>query len=114
MLQYGQVGYEQIVLRTESQRVSDGLHVSLDVVALDQRRAGRGTYQPGQHGHCGRLARPVVAQQHGDLIGMHVHGQFVDDVLIGGETLAERLDLYAGLLGGVLGSDVFLEPEGRL
>lgn len=94
--------------------MSYDFHVSFYVVALYQRRSGRGTYQPGQHGHCGGLAGAVVAQQNSDLIRVHVHGQFVDDVFAGSEALAERLDLYAGLVSDLIGIDFILEPEGRL
>jgi hypothetical protein len=94
--------------------MSDDFHVGFYVVALYQRRSGRGTYQPCQHGHCGGLSGAVVAQQNGDLIRMHVHGQFVDDELAGSEALAERLDLYAGLFGDLIGIDFALEPERRL
>lgn len=55
-----------------------------------------------------------MAQQNGYLIRVHVHGQFVDDVFAGSEALAERLDLYAGLVGDITGIDFRLEPEGRL
>lgn len=114
MLVHGQVRYEQVVLGTQSQRVAYGLHVGLDVVALDQRGAGRGADQSGQHGHGGRLAGPVVSEQNGYLVRVHIHGQFVHDVLAWRETLAERLDLYAGFLDHVPRVDFLLEPERRL
>lgn len=111
---YGQIGYEQIVLGAQAQRVPYGFHVGLDVVALYQRGAGRGTDEPGQHRHGGGLAGAVVTEQYGYLVGSHVHGQFVHHVFAGRETLAERLDLYAGLFGHVLGANLSLEPERRL
>lgn len=55
-----------------------------------------------------------MTQQDGYLIRMDVHGQFVDGVLAGGETLAERLDLYAGLFGDAVRADFSLEPKRRL
>lgn len=114
MFENREIRYEQIVLGTQPQRVPYGFHVGFDVVALYERRSGRGTYQPGQHGHRGRLSGAVVAQQNGDLIRVHVHGQLVDDVLAGLEALTERLDLYAGLVGHLVRVDFVLEPERRL
>lgn len=111
---YSQIRYEQVVLRTETQGSPDGLHVGLYVVSLNQRGTGRGTYESGQHRHRRRLAGTVVAQQHGYLIRMNVHGQLVDDVFARSETLAQRLDLYAGFFGNVFGTNFFLEPIRRL
>lgn len=99
---------------TEPQRTPYGFHMGLDVVTLYQRRAGSGAYQPGQHGHGGGLAGAVVTQQNGYLIRMYVYGQLVDDELAGLETLAQRLDVYAGFFGHVFGADFFLEPVRRL
>jgi len=62
--------------------------VGFDIVTLYQRRAGRWTYQSGQHGHSGGFSGAVVAQQNGYLIRLHVHGQLVDDILSGRKTLA--------------------------
>lgn len=78
MFFYGQVRYEQVVLRAQPQRVPDGFHVGLDVVALDQGRAGRGTYQSSQHGHGGGFSGAVMAQQNGYLVRIDVQGQFID------------------------------------
>jgi len=114
MLYYGQVRYEQIVLRAKSQGMSYGFHVGFDIVAFYQRRTGRWTYQPGQHGHGSGFPGTVVAQQNGYLIRMHVDGELVDDVPAGRETLAERLNMYARFFGDVFGADFLLEPKRRL
>lgn len=89
MLSYGQVRYEQIVLRAQPQGVSYSFHVGFNIVTLYQRRAGRWTYQSGQHGHGGGFSGAVVAKQNGYLIRLHVHGELVNNVLSGRETLAE-------------------------
>lgn len=114
MLFNGQIRYEQIVLRTESQGVSYGFHVGFDVVTFYQRRARSRTYQSGQHGHCSGFSGTVVTQQNGYLVGMHVDAEFVDDVFAGSETFAERLDLYARFFRHTIGVNFFLEPVGRL
>lgn len=101
-------------MRAETQGVSYGFHVGFDIVTLYQRRAGRWTYQSGQHGHSGGFSGAVVAQQNGYLIRLHVHGQLVDDILSGRKTLAQRLDMYAGFFGDLFGADFFLEPKRRL
>lgn len=76
-------------MRAQTQGVADGLHMRLDVVALDQSRARCGTYQSGQHGHGGRFSGTVMTQQNGYLVRMDVHGQFVNRELARCKTLAE-------------------------
>lgn len=114
MLFYSQIRYEEVVLGTETKGVSNGFHVGFDVITLDQSGTRRGAYQPGQHGHGGGLSGTVVAKQNSYLIGLHVHREFVHDVLTGREAFAERLDLYAGLFGHAVGTDFFVEPVRRL
>ena len=69
------------MLGAEPQLVPDSVHVGPDVVPVNSRAPLGGGKQPGENGHCGGLAGPVVAQERGDLSLVELHRQLVQRLL---------------------------------
>ena len=72
---------QNIELGTETHGSANAADVGADRVTVDYGVARSARGEPGQHGHCGRLSRAVVTQQHEYLVLVHVEVQIAHGFL---------------------------------